>query len=58
MFRIEGMKIRGNEFAKTYEANEYNIAKFEYECLCLVSQYVVLAEIKGGEYKQLKIYYK
>lgn len=58
MFRIEGMKLRGNEFTKTYEANEYNVAKFEYECLCLVSQYAVLAEVKDGEYKQLKIYYK
>lgn len=58
MFKIEGMKLRGNEFTKTYEANKYNIAKFEYGCLCLVSSYVVLAEVKDEEYKQLKVYYK
>ena len=58
MFKIEGMKLRGSEFTKTYEVNEYNVARFEYECLCMVSQYVVLGEVRCGEYKQLKIYYK
>ena len=58
MFTITGKKLKGNEYKKTFTDSEYKVAKFEYECLQLVSEYVVLGEVKNDRYKQLCLYYK
>ena len=48
MYKIQGLKKSGKELDLDY--SDYNIAKFEFECLQLnnISQYLALYKIEDG----------
>lgn len=54
MYRIEGLRKSGKEF--TNELSDYNIAKFEYDCVKCVTQWVTLYEVNGDNVSQLDVY--
>lgn len=56
MYKIQGLKKSGKELDLDY--SDYNIAKFEFECLQLnnISQYLVLYKIEGTGMEQIDLY--
>lgn len=56
MYKIQGLKKSGKELDLDY--SDYNIAKFEFECLQLnnISQYLVLYKVEGTGMEQLDLY--
>ena len=56
MYKIQGLKKSGKELDIDY--SDYNIAKFEFECLQLnnISQYLVLYKVEGTGMEQLDLY--
>ena len=56
MCKIQGLKKSGKELDLDY--SDYNIAKFEFECLQLnnISQYLTLYKIEDGIMQQLDLY--
>ena len=56
MCKIQGLKKSGKELDLDY--SDYNIAKFEFECLQLnnISQYLALYKIEDGIMQQLDLY--
>lgn len=56
MYKIQGLKRSGKELDLDY--SDYNIAKFEFECMQLnnISQYLVIYKIENGEMQQLDLY--
>lgn len=54
MYRIEGLRKSGKEFVN--ELSDYNIAKFEYDCVKCVTQWVTLYEVNGDNMNQLDVY--
>ena len=51
MYKIQGLKKSGKELDLDY--SDYNIAKFEFECMQLnnISQYIVLYKVKDNGMK-------
>ena len=56
MYKIQGLKKSGKELDLDY--SDYNIAKFEFECMQLnnISEYLVLYKIEDGIMQQLDLY--
>lgn len=56
MYKIQGLKKSGKELDLDY--SDYNIAKFEFECLQLnnISEYLALYKIEDGAMQQLDLY--
>lgn len=56
MYKIQGLKKSGKELDLDY--SDYNVAKFEFECLQLnnISQYLVLYKVEGTGMEQLDLY--
>lgn len=54
MYKIEGLRLNGNEFKKEYI--DKNVALFEFDVTRNVSQYLVLYEIKGNSMQQIDLY--
>lgn len=56
MYKIQGLKKSGKEL--DLDCSDYNIAKFEFECLQLnnISQYLVLYKIEGTGMEQIDLY--
>ena len=56
MYKIQGLKKSGKELDLDY--SDYNIAKFEFECLQLnnISQYLVLYKVEGTGMEQIDLY--
>ena len=56
MYKIQGLKKSGKELDLDYP--NYNIARFEFECLQLnnISQYLALYKIEDGVMQQLDLY--
>ena len=56
MYKIQGYKKSGKELDLDY--SDYNIAKFEFECMQLnnISQYLVLYKIEGTGMEQIDLY--
>ena len=56
MYKIQGLKKSGKELDLDY--SDYNIAKFEFECMQInnISQYLVLYKIEGTGMEQLDLY--
>lgn len=56
MYKIQGLKKSGKELDLDY--SDYNIAKFEFECLQLnnISEYLALYKIEYGAMQQLDLY--
>ena len=56
MYKIQGLKKSGKELDLDY--SDYNIAKFEFECMQLnnISQYLVLYKVEGTGMEQLDLY--
>ena len=56
MCKIQGLKKSGKELDLDY--SDYNIAKFEFECMQInnISQYLVLYKIEGTGMEQIDLY--
>ena len=56
MYKIQGLKKSGKELDLDY--SDYNIAKFEFECMQLnnISQYLVLYKAEGTDMEQIDLY--
>ena len=56
MYKIQGFKKSGKELDLDY--SDYNVAKFEFECLQLnnISQYLVLYKVEGTDMEQIDLY--
>ena len=56
MYKIQGLKKSGKELDLDY--SDYNIARFEFECMQLnnISQYLVLYKIEGTGMEQIDLY--
>ena len=56
MYKIQGLKKSGKELDLDY--SDYNVAKFEFECLQLnnISEYLVLYKVEGTGMEQLNLY--
>ena len=56
MYKIQGFKKSGKELDLDY--SDYNIAKFEFECMQLnnISQYLVLYKAEGTDMEQIDLY--
>lgn len=56
MYKIQGLKKSGKELDLDY--SDYNIAKFEFECMQInnISQYLVLYKIEGTGMEQIDLY--
>ena len=56
MYKIQGLKKSGKELDLDY--SDYNVAKFEFECLQLnnISEYLVLYKVEGTGMEQLDLY--
>lgn len=56
MYKIQGLKKSGKELDLDY--SDYNVAKFEFECLQLnnISQYLVLYKVEGTDMEQIDLY--
>ena len=56
MYKIQGLKKSGKELDLDY--SDYNIAKFEFECLQLnnISQYLALYKVENKIMEQLDLY--
>jgi hypothetical protein len=56
MYKIQGLKKSGKELDLDY--SDYNIAKFEFECMQLnnISQYLVLYKVEGTGMQQIDLY--
>lgn len=56
MYKIQGLKKSGKELDLDY--SDYNIARFEFECMQLnnISQYLVLYKIEGTSMEQIDLY--
>ena len=56
MYKIQGLKKSGKELDLDY--SDYNIAKFEFECMQInnISQYLVLYKIQGTGMEQIDLY--
>ena len=56
MYKIQGLKKSGKELDLDY--SDYNIAKFEFECLQLnnISEYLALYKIENNIMQQLDLY--
>ena len=56
MCKIQGLKKSGKELDLDY--SDYNIAKFEFECLQSnnISQYLALYKAEGTDMEQIDLY--
>ena len=56
MYKIQGLKKSGKELDLDY--SDYNVAKFEFECLQLnnISQYLSLYKVEGTGMGQIDLY--
>lgn len=56
MYKIQGLKKSWKELDLDY--SDYNIAKFEFECMQInnISQYLVLYKIEGTGMEQIDLY--
>lgn len=56
LYNIQGERSSGKLI--NYNVTDLKIAKFEFDCLTGVSNYVVLYERLNAELKQIYLYYK
>lgn len=56
MYKIQGLKKSGKELDIDY--SDYNIVRFEFECLQLnnISKYLALYKIEGTDMEQIDLY--
>lgn len=55
-YNLQGERTSGKQI--NYKVTDLKIAKFEFDCLTGVSNYVVLYECSNAGLKQIDLYYK